>query len=200
MSSTAKPVSDLFKWQDFKQLQAPDASQLENIKSHLDLVLLALEAIADLSSEAVLQAAKDLHLEYIISDRLTLWRLRASNPQRQSSGGRKKLDVEEARSLVLIICYLANQHQELLRRAVSLLEQVTTQNQAPHEVALLGNYLDKFINYYQARISNASDISSAFLTQLAWKLLSDLLFYSGNNGHRLLWLAIFDAAQSSSNQ
>ncbi|MGL5942274.1 MAG: DUF3038 domain-containing protein [Waterburya sp.] len=200
MSSTAKPVSDLFKWQDFKQLQAPDASQLENIKSHLDLVLLALEAIADLSSEAILQAAKDLHLESIISDRLTLWRLRASNPQRQSSGGRKKLDVEEARSLVLIICYLANQHQELLRRAVSLLEQVTTQNQAPHEVALLGNYLDKFINYYQARISNTSDISSTFLTQLAWKLLSDLLFYSGNNGHRLLWLAIFDAAQSSSNQ
>jgi hypothetical protein len=200
MSSTAKPVSDSFKWQDFKQLQSPDASQLENIKSHLDLVLLALEAIADLSSEAIVQAAKDLHLESIISDRLTLWRLRASNPQRQSSGGRKKLDVEEARSLVLIICYLANQHQELLRRAVSLLEQVTAQNQAPHEVALLGNYLDQFINYYQERISNASNISSTFLTQLAWKLLSDLLFYSGNNGHRLLWLAIFDAAQSSSNQ
>jgi Protein of unknown function (DUF3038) len=200
MSSTAKPVSDSFKWQDFNQLQSPDASHLENIKSHLDLVLLALEAIANISSEAIVQAAKDLHLESMISDRLSLWRLRASNPQRQSSGGRKKLDVEEARSLVLIICYLANQHQELLRRAVSLLEQVTTQNQAPHEVALLGNYLDQFINYYQARISNASDISSTFLTQLAWKLLIDLLFYSGNNGHRLLWLAIFDAAQSSSNQ
>ncbi|MGL6341541.1 MAG: DUF3038 domain-containing protein [Waterburya sp.] len=183
MSSTAKPVSDSFKWQDFNHLQSPDASQLENIKSHLDLVLLALEAIADLSSEAILQAAKDLNLK--------------SFP---SSGDRKKLDIEEARSLVLIICYLANQHQELLRRAVSLLEQVTIQNQAPHEVALLGNYLDKFINYYQARISNTSDISSTFLTQLAWKLLIDLLFYSGNNGHRLLWLAIFDAAQSSSNQ
>jgi hypothetical protein len=200
MSSTAKPVSDSFKWQDFNQLQSPDASQLENIKSHLDLVLLALEAIANISSEAIVQAAKDLNLESLVGDRLSLWRLRASNPQRQSSGGRKKLDVEEARSLVLIICYLANQHQELLRRAVSLLEQVTTQNQAPHEVALLGNYLDQFINYYQARISNASDISSTFLTQLAWKLLIDLLFYSGNNGHRLLWLAIFDAAQSSSNQ
>ncbi|MGL5795989.1 MAG: DUF3038 domain-containing protein [Waterburya sp.] len=200
MSSTAKPVSDSFKWQDSNQLQSPDANQLENIKSYLDLVLLALEAIADLSSEAILQAAKDLHLESIISNRLTLWRLRASNPQRQSSGGRKKLDVEEARSLVLIICYLANRHQELLRRAVSLLEQVTTQNQAPHEVALLGNYLKQFINYYQARISHTSDISSTFLTQLAWKLLIDLLFYSGNNGHRLLWLAIFDAAQSSSNQ
>jgi hypothetical protein len=200
MSSTVNTASDSFKWQDFNQLKSPDVGQLENIKSHLDLVLLALEAIANISSEAILQAAKDLNLESMVSNRITLWRLRASNPQRQSSGGRKKLDVEEARSLVLIICYLAHQHQELIRRAVSLLEQATAQNQAPHETALLGNYLDQFINYYQTRISNTSNISSTFLTQLAWKLLIDLLFYSGNNGHRLLWIAIFDAAQSSSNR
>lgn len=198
MSSTAEPVSDSFKWQDFHSLHSPDESQLENIKSHLDLVLLALEAIANLSSEAIIQAAKDLNLESIVGDRLTLWRLRASNPQRQSSGGRKKLDVEEARSLVLIICHLAHQHQELLRRAVGLLEQVTAENKAPHETALLGNYLDQFINYYQTRINHTSNLSATFLTQLAWKLLIDLLFYSGNNGHRLLWIAIFDAAQSAS--
>jgi hypothetical protein len=197
MSSTINTASDSFKWQDFNQLKSLDTEQLENIKSHLDLVLLALEAIANISSEAILQAAKDLNLESMVSNRITLWRLRASNPQRQSSGGRKKLDVEEARSLVLIICYLAHQHQELLRRAVSLLEQVTAQNQAPHETALLNNYLDQFINYYQERISNTSNISSTFLAQLAWKLLIDLLFYSGHNGHRLLWIAIFDAAQSS---
>lgn len=187
-------TSNLAKRQDLTQPESTSDRQLENIKSHLDLILLALEAIANISSDGILQAAQDLNLESTIGDRITLWRLRASNPQRKSSGGRKKLDVEEARSLVLIICYLANQHQELLRRAVTLLEQVTEQNKAPYKTALLGDYVDKFINYYQERITNSYSIS---LSDLAFKLLINLLFYSSNNGHRLLWLAIFDAAQVS---
>ena len=197
MPPTANTTSDSSRWQDLSSPKLSNDGQLENIKSHLDLVLLALEAIANISSEAILQAAKDLNLESVVGDRITLWRLRASNPQRKSSGGRKKLDVEEARSLVLIICFLANQHQELLRRAVSLLEQATSQNKSPHQIALLGNYLDQFINYYQDRITNSSDLSPSLISQLAWKLLIDLLFYSGQNGHRLLWIAIFDAAQIS---
>ena len=135
------------KWQDLSQPQVNN-HHLENIKAHLDLILLALEAIANINSEAILQAAKDLNLEFILRDRITLWRLRASNPQRKASGGRKKLDIEEARALVLIICYLARSHQELLRRAVSLLEQVTAQDKPAHETSLLGNYLDNFINFY----------------------------------------------------
>lgn len=186
------------QWQELTSFKTAEERELGNMKCHLDLVLLALEAIAEISSEAMIQAAQDLNLESVIGDRLTLWRLRSSNPQRKTSGGRKKLDIEEARSLVLIICYLANQHQELLRRGVSLLEQVTEQNQPPHQVALLGNYLDKFIDYYQARITNSQNISSASLAHLAWKLLIDLLFYSGQNGHRLLWVAIWDAAHIDS--
>lgn len=197
MPPTANTTSDSSRWQDLSSPKLTNDGQLENIKSHLDLVLLALEAIASISSEAILQAAKDLNLESVVGDRITLWRLRASNPQRKSSGGRKKLDVEEARSLVLIICFLANQHQELLRRAVSLLEQATSQNKSPHQIALLGNYLDQFINYYQERITNSPNSSPTQISQLAWKLLIDLLFYSGQNGHRLLWIAIFDAAQIS---
>ncbi len=184
---------DLVGWKTSKDGELED--ELENIKCHLDLVLLALEAIANISSEAIIQAAKDLDLESVIGDRITLWRLRTSNPKRKSSGGRKKLDVEEARSLVIIICHLAQQHQELLRRAVSLLEQVTEQNKAPHQTALLGNYLDRFINYYQERIIDSQSITAEYLSHLAWKLLINLLFYSGQNGHRLLWVAIFDAAQ-----
>ena len=188
--------SSSLKWQDLVKPEAAHDGELKNIKSHLDLILLALEAIANISSEAILQAAKDLSLESVIGDRITLWRLRSSNPKRNSRG-RKKLDVEEARSLVIIICYLADRHQELLRRAVGLLEQATEQNNLPHQTALLGNYLDRFINYYQERITNSSDISTEYLSHLAWKLLIDLLFYSSQNGHRLLWIAIFDAARLS---
>jgi Protein of unknown function (DUF3038) len=61
-------------------------------------------------------------------------------------------------------------------------------------MALLGDYLDKFINLYQERMAEATAINSAELYQLALKLLIDLLFYSGNNGHRLLWLAILGKA------
>ncbi|MEM6614679.1 MAG: DUF3038 domain-containing protein [Cyanobacteria bacterium P01_C01_bin.72] len=187
-----------YQWQELADAKVTQNKELENIKGHLDLVLLALEAIADISSEEMIQAAENLNLTSVIGDRLTLWRLRTSNPQRKTTGGRKKLDVEEAKSLVLIICYLAKQHHELLRRGVSLLEQVTEQKKPPHHTALLGNYLDRFIDLYQARIADSQNISSASLANLAWKLLSDLLFYSSQNGHRLLWVAIFDAAQVNS--
>ncbi len=179
-------------WQDFHRLKTPTVNQLDNIKSHLDLVILALEAIANITSESILNAAKELDLESVITDRVALWRLRQSNPLRNSSGGRKKLDVEEARSLVLIICYLAKKEQELLRRAVSLLEQITSQNKPPHQVSLLGDYLDKFINLYQERMASQQELTPDKLSNLALKLLIDLLFYSGNNGHRLLWLAILN--------
>ena len=192
MRSTVKTPSSAPPWEDLPLGQTPNPVQLDNIKAQLDLVLLALEALADIGSEAMLQAATDLNLESMVSDRVGLWRLRQSNPMRKSSGGRKKLDVEEARSLVLIICHLAKQQQELIRRAVALLEQMAEQNSEPHRAALLGDYLDKFSNTYQERMEQGENVSPELLTQLALKLLIDLLFYSGPNGHRRLWLALLE--------
>lgn len=194
MRSTAKMPTSAPPWEDLPLAQTPDPVQLDNIKAQLDLVLLGLEALAGIGSEEMLQAATDLKLESMVSDRVGLWRLRQSNPLRKSSGGRKKLDVEEARSLVLIICHLAREHQELIRRAVSLLEQMAEQNSEPHRAALLGDYLDKFSNTYQERMEQGENVSPDLLTQLALKILIDLLFYSGPNGHRRLWLALFDRA------
>jgi len=182
------------QWDDFDRT-IPDFAQLDNIKAQLDLVLLALEALSGIGSEAMLQAAAALNLEAKIPDRVTLWRLRQSNPLRRGEGGRKKLDVEEARSLVLIICYLARQHQETIRRAVDLLQQVTQDRSEPHKTALLGEYLDAFSNTYQERMEENENISTNNLTELALKLLVDLLFYSSPGGHRRLWLALIDRAQ-----
>ncbi len=191
MRSTTKTLTPATQLQDWPPNE-PDASQLDNIKTHLDLILLTLEALTGIGSEAMLQAAVSLNLESIIPDRVALWRLRQSNPERKSSGGRKKLDVEEARALVLIICHLAQQHQELIRRAVSLLEQTAQQNQEPHRSALLGDYLDGFSNTYQERMVENENTSPESLYQLAFKLLIDLLFYSAAKGHRRLWLALLD--------
>ncbi|GET36974.1 DUF3038 domain-containing protein [Microseira wollei] len=189
MRSQAQSPTPSINWEEFNLTALPDPVQLDNIKAQLDLVLLALETLTGIGSDAILSAAAQLNLESAIKDRVTLWRLRSSSPLR-GEGGRKKLDVEEARSLVLIICHLAKQHQELIRRAVALLEQMTEQNRAPHLAALLGDYLDAFSNKYVERMEEGENLSSDALAHLALKLMIDLLFYSSAGGHRRLWLAL----------
>lgn len=174
--------------------QQPDPTQLDNIKAQLDLVLLALEALVGISSDAMLQAAEDLNLTDVVDDRVSLWRLRQSSPLRKGHG-RKRLDVEEARSLVLITCHLAKQHHELIRRAVALLEQLTEQQREPHQTALLGDYLDAFNNMYQERMEAGDETPPDQLTHLALKLLIDLLFYSVPSGSRRLWMALLDRSK-----
>jgi Protein of unknown function (DUF3038) len=192
-SQIPQPSSSLpSKWERLPFAAVSDPVQLDNMKAHIDLVLLALETLAGIGSDAILQAATQLKVKTAIADRVTLWRLRQSSPLRNSSGGRKKLDVEEARSLVLIACHLAKQHQELIRRAVALLEQLTEQNRPPHQAALLGDYLDAFANAYQERMSEAENTPTETLEHLALKLLIDLLFYSAPGGNRRLWLALLD--------
>lgn len=180
------------QWEDLTNIAAPRSIQWDDIKAQIDLVLLGLEALTGIGSEAMLSAAINLNLESRVPDRVALWRLRQSNPIRKGQGGRKKLDVEEARSLVLIACYLAKQHQELIRRAVDLLEQNAQNNREPHYSALLGDYIDAFCNTYQERMEEDENISTDILTNLALKLLIDLVFYSGPGGHRRLWLALID--------
>ncbi|MEA5617733.1 DUF3038 domain-containing protein [Cronbergia sp. UHCC 0137] len=192
MHSAANSTKLNSQWEDLNQLTALNTVHWDNIKTQLDLVLLALETLTGIGSEAMLTAANNLNLESKIPDRVALWRLRQSNPLRKGQGGRKKLDVEEAQALVLIICYLANQHQEIIRRAVSLLEQVAVKNQEPHQTALLGDYIDAFCNTYQERMEEDEQISTDLLTRLALKLLVDLLFYSSSGGHRRLWLTLID--------
>ncbi|MBW4444086.1 MAG: DUF3038 domain-containing protein [Plectolyngbya sp. WJT66-NPBG17] len=197
MTSIVQPTAPS-NWEDHHLSAQPNPDQLDNIKAQLDLILLALEAIANLSSEAMLQAATELNLESMISDRVSLWRLRQSSPLRKGQGGRKKLDVDEARALTLIICHLAKQQNELVRRAVALLEQLTEQNREPHQAALLGNYLDAFHNTYQERMEQDETVSTDALTNLALKLLIDLLFYGSPQGVRRLWLTLLDRSLPAS--
>ena len=171
-----------------------DSAQLDNIKTQLDLVLLALESIAGIGSEAMLKAARELGVESMVSDRVSLWRLRQSNPLRKGSGGRKKLDVEEARSLVLVSCYLARSHHGKIRQAVELLERVTQAEQPPHHTPVLGDYLDRFSNTYQDRMA-VEQTSADELAHLAFKLLIDLLFYSGLQGPQRLWMLLLDCSR-----
>ena len=102
----------------------------------------------------------------------------------------QNLNQETARSLVNLTCSLANQHQELIRRAVTLLEQVSEHNKEPQRTALLGNYLQKFILLYKERQSQTLELPLEKVSSLAFKLLIDLLFYSEDNGDHRLWSAV----------
>jgi hypothetical protein len=144
----------------------------------------------------MLTAAASLDLADLLSDRVNLWRLRQSSPLRKGQG-RKKLDVDEARALVMVSCHLAAQHRSTIRRAVALLEQALEQNRPPHRVALLGNYLDAFTNAYQERMEADQTSTSDELADLALKLLIDMVFYSSQEGSRKLWLALLDRSLSA---
>jgi len=169
-----------------------EPSQLSQIKAHLDLVLLALEALTEIGSEAMLQAAHDLKLRDVLSDRITLWRLRQASPLRKSKGGRKKLDVDEARAIAMISSHLAGQSQLRIRSAVAQLEKATTEKRSPYQEPILGDYIDRFYGLYQERMAEEDRIATEALQRLALKLLIDLLFYSAPNGSRRLWIALLE--------
>jgi Protein of unknown function (DUF3038) len=192
MYSSTKMHAVNIKLDDLALQQALELPQLVNMKTQLDLVLLSLEAIAALGSEAMLQSAKELDLESVVADRVSLWRLRQSNPQRKSSGGRKKLDIEEGRALVLIACQLAHQEQSTIRAAVSLLEETWRKDRLPQQEPVLADYTDKFVELYQERMEDVPNISPEILSKAACKMLIDLLFYSTPNGHKHLWASLLN--------
>jgi hypothetical protein len=177
--------------------------QLYQIKAHLDLILLALEALTEISSEIMLQAAEELNLRNILSDRLVLWRLRQANPLRKGNSGkgttgkgtsgRKKLDVDEAKAIALITSHIAAQHQTSIRQAVAELEKCTAKKTSPHQQKILGDYLDRFHCLYVERMTPTSDQN---LQNLALKLLIDLLFYSSSTGSRRLWMSLLEQSLS----
>ncbi|MEO1400822.1 MAG: DUF3038 domain-containing protein [Cyanobacteria bacterium J06635_1] len=173
----------------------PSLAQLDSIKAQLDLILLSLEALIGIGSDAILATAKALELNELLADRVGLWRLRQSSPLRKGQG-RKKLDIDEARALVLITCKLSADHHTQIRKAVALLEQLTAKNEPPYRAALLGDYLDNFNNTYQERMEGDPDASPDELSRLALQLLIDLLFYSGTGGTQRLWLALLDRSKS----
>lgn len=179
MSSHVSPFVESPGWEDLPQTLPTSNEQLEKITKHLNLILSALTSLANLDSESILQAAQELKLDSVTSDRLIAHYLQ---PQ-------SKLSLDDIRSLVLLLCHLAQKKQELIRRAVILLEQVGTQGQESSKTTLLGNYITNFHLKYPT-ISD-HDLSAFSLTSLAWKLLIDLLFYSSPRSHVRLWQTLF---------
>jgi hypothetical protein len=163
----------------------------------IDLLLLAIEALDLGGSEALLGVAKELELQDIIKNRVTLWRMRNTNPLRRNSSQRRTLSLDEAKALVLIICYVARRLTVLVRQLLLAEQQLSEKNLTPDHHYRLADYLERFRAHFRARMNPRRAVIVAYntdekLNQLALSLLGQLLFCTGTSGTQRLWSSLFD--------
>jgi hypothetical protein len=166
----------------------------------IDLLLLAIEALDLGGSEAILATAKDLDLGSVIPNRVTLWRLRSTNPFRRYAQ-RRPLTLVEAKSLVVLTCYLARRLTVLIRQLLLAYQQVNEKNLSVEHHFRLSEYLERFRAHFRSRMNPRRAGVMAYssderLNELALELLSQLLFCTGTSGVQRLWISLFDGEVS----
>lgn len=163
---------------------------------NIDVSLLAIEALNLDSSEAMLTAVQELQLQSLINSRVSLWRLRSTNPFRRFSQ-RRPLGLEEAKALVVIACYLTRQQTALIRQLLLVYEQLRAQQLPIEQNLLLARYLERFRSHFRSRMNLkraglAPYASDDNLNELALTLLGRLLFCTGTAGMQRFWVSLFD--------
>ena len=160
-----------------------DSSQLERISAELDVIPIAIAALAPLDRVQMQQIARDLQLESLVSDWIDTWSVDRPSASEQ-------LNIQQIRALVLIVNQLARVHQDLIRNNLAYWQQTINYDQLPLQSPALADYLGNFITIYQARVGRDANESFEAISVIALNLLVGLLFYSGPNGHQRLWTAL----------
>lgn len=146
------------------------AADWEFLRCYLDQLLLALVALTDLDEQQWRQ---------IIS------RLPTSGRAVVPGSAPGALDWQSLGALVLAIAQLCQQHQELLRRAVGLVEQSQAQQKNPLQTSLLGNYQQKLQQLW-ANYGDRHQGVEPLTETTALSLINDLFFYSTGDGAQRL--------------
>lgn len=162
----------------------------------IDLLLLAIEALDLGGSEALLKTSQELNLQDLIENRVSLWRLRSTNPLRRSNQ-RRSLSIDEAKALVVITCHLAKRLTALIRQLLLANQQLVEKQLSPEHHFRLANYLERFRAHFRSRMNPKRAGVAAYdtdekLNELALQLLSQLLFCTGTAGSQRLWSSLFD--------
>lgn len=165
-------------------------------RRQIDLILLAIESLELGGSEAMLFTAKELELDYIIKNRVVLWRMRCTNPWRRSHT-RRPLDFEEAKALVVIASHLARRMTVLIRQLLLAYQQLTEKQLPIEQHFRLSEYLERFRAHFRSRMNPRRSKVAAYnsdekLNELALSLLSELLFCTGTSGMQRFWTSLFD--------
>ncbi|MBP0019569.1 MAG: DUF3038 domain-containing protein [Cyanobacteria bacterium SBLK] len=167
------------------------------VQQKIDLILLALEALELGGSEQMLATARELELQGIIENRVTLWRLRCSNPWRRSHV-RDALTLDQAKALAIVASMRARKLTVLIRQLLVARQQIQQKGLPLEQHFRLSEYLERFRAHFRSRM-NAKRAKVAFylasndrLNDLAMSLLSQLLFCTGTAGMQRFWVSLFD--------
>lgn len=188
------PASTI-KWEDLPNELPIDSDQLHKMNLELELVMIAITALAQIDRQEIGHIADEIDLQRILADWRREW------PQVKFTGA-KQLDLAQLRLLVSIVNRLARKYQMVVRQTMTDWQQIAQVDRLPLESPSLAAYIDNFTIIYQARLSDEAMDSAAThsfesLSQAALNLLIELLFYGGNNGHQLLWQALLQRSQAT---
>ncbi len=167
------------------------------IQQHIDLLLLALEALELGASEQMLATVKHFNLEKIIKNRIALWRLRSTNPWRRAYT-RESLSIEQAKALVIIANYRVKPLTVQIRQLLLAEQQMYEKGLPVTCHFLLAEYLDQFRAHFRSRMNSRRAKVSVYLSseeqlnELALFLLKQLLFCTGTAGMQRFWISLFD--------
>jgi hypothetical protein len=191
-SAAPKPlILDALRDPPLSKALCPRRTQVD-----LDLLLLAIEALDIGGSQAILMAAQQLDLQSVVTGRVRLWLMRSTNPMRRYSQ-RRPLTLMEAKAMTVLVCHLAKRLTVLIRQLLLGYQQLSDRQLALEHHFRLADYLKRFRSHFRARMNprRAGVIvydTDEKLDALAVSLLQRLLFCTGTEGPRRLWVSLFD--------
>lgn len=179
----------------------PDIPNLElcstRTQQRIDLLLLALEALELGGSEYMLATAEELELKSLIAGRVSLWKLRCTNPWRRSYS-RDELTQDQAKALIIVAGSRAKQLTMLLRQLLNARQELQSKNLPLDQHYRLSEYLERFQAHFRSRMNTRRAKVDHYLSNpdelnaLALDLLTQLLFCAGAAGVQRLWVSLFD--------
>lgn len=188
---STSPMLEILPDPPLEEPECPPRSRMQ-----LDLLLLSIEALHLGGSEEFLQVAKELGLDNIIPNRVTLWQMRSANPWRLHSQ-RRTLSWEEGKALVVTICHLSQRLTFVIRQLLGD-HQKLKEKQIPYQQHIrISQYLERFRAHYRSRMNPRRSAVAAYhsderLNELAMSLLGQLLFCTGTYGMQRLWMSLFE--------
>jgi Protein of unknown function (DUF3038) len=165
-------------------------------KLEIDLLLLAIESLELGGAEQVLEMAKEIGLDSVIKNRLSLWRMRSTNPLRRAHS-RRVLSVNEAKALTIVACQLSRRYTVTIRQLLTEQQMLSSKSLPPECNFRLSEYLDLFRSHFHSRMNPRRSMVVTYadndkLNELAIDLLNKLLFCTGTAGMKRFWVSLFD--------
>jgi hypothetical protein len=172
------------QWDDLSIESQLDSSRLPKIIIELELVTIAVVALAQIDRLEIWQTAQELQVESMAIEWLHEW------PDLQSPPT-KPIDFPQIQARIAIVSHLAHKYQTVVRQNMNYWQQIVQVDRLPLE------YMGNFIKIYQTRLGAETMPSLEALSQAALNLLIELLFYGNTSGNHRLWGTLLQRSHST---